>query len=136
MASRSTVLISSTCHSALAPSHQPHDIVQEAVIKTIPKKKKCKKAKWLSEEALQIAVNTLAQTHRGGPQTTSTRLYAGGELQGSTLTTLGKEQVHRELPRVPLRGEGSCRGGGDPRESAGSGATEEGLISRGHFMYC
>ena len=32
-----------------------HDIVQEAVIKTIPKKKNCKKAKWLSEEALQIA---------------------------------------------------------------------------------
>ena len=32
-----------------------HDIVQEAVIKTIPKKKKCKKAKWLSEDALQIA---------------------------------------------------------------------------------
>ena len=32
-----------------------HDIVQEAVIKTIPKKKKCKKAKWWSEEALQIA---------------------------------------------------------------------------------
>ena len=30
------------------------NIVQEAVIKTIPKKKKCKKAKWLSEEALQI----------------------------------------------------------------------------------
>ena len=30
-----------------------HDIVQEAVIKTIPKKKKCKKAKWLSDEALQ-----------------------------------------------------------------------------------
>ena len=32
------------------------DIVQEAVIKTIPKKKKCKKAKWLSEEDLQVAV--------------------------------------------------------------------------------
>ena len=32
-----------------------HDIVQEAVIKIIPKKKKCKKAKWLPEEALQIA---------------------------------------------------------------------------------
>ena len=32
-----------------------HDIVQEAVIKTIPEKKKCKKAKWLSEEILQIA---------------------------------------------------------------------------------
>ena len=33
-----------------------HDIVQEIGIKTIPQKKKCKKAKWLSEEALQIAV--------------------------------------------------------------------------------
>ena len=33
-----------------------HDIVEETGIKTIPKKKKCKKAKWLSEEALQIAV--------------------------------------------------------------------------------
>ena len=32
-----------------------HNIVQEAIIKIIPKKKKCKKAKWLSEEALQIA---------------------------------------------------------------------------------
>ena len=31
------------------------NIIQEAVIQTIPKKKKCKKAKWLSEEALQIA---------------------------------------------------------------------------------
>ena len=35
---------------------QVHDIVQETGIKTIPKKMKCKKAKWLSEEALQIAV--------------------------------------------------------------------------------
>ena len=35
--------------------NEVHDIVQEAVIKTIPKKKKFKKAKWLSEEALQIA---------------------------------------------------------------------------------
>ena len=33
-----------------------HDIVQETGIKTIPKEKKCKKAKWLSAEALQIAV--------------------------------------------------------------------------------
>ena len=32
-----------------------HDIVQEAVIKTIPKKKKCKNGRWLSEESLQIA---------------------------------------------------------------------------------
>ena len=34
-----------------------HDTVQETGIKTIPKEKKCKKAKWLAEEALQIAVN-------------------------------------------------------------------------------
>ena len=34
-----------------------HDIVQETGIKIIPRKKKCKKAKWLSGEALQIAVN-------------------------------------------------------------------------------
>ena len=32
-----------------------HDIVQDAVIKTIPKRKKCKKPQWFSEEALQIA---------------------------------------------------------------------------------
>ena len=35
--------------------NEVHDIVQETGIKTIPKKKKCKKAKWLSEKALQIA---------------------------------------------------------------------------------
>ena len=33
-----------------------HDVVQETVIKTIPMEKKCKKEKWLSEEALQIAM--------------------------------------------------------------------------------
>ena len=38
-----------------------HDIVQEAGIKTIPKKKKCKKPKWLSEEALHIAVKRKKQ---------------------------------------------------------------------------
>ena len=37
----------------------------------------------------------------------------------------------RELPKGPLRGEGSCGVGGVPRDSAGSGATEEGLTSRG-----
>ena len=35
-----------------------HDTVQETGIKTAPKEKKCKRAKWLSEEALQIAVNS------------------------------------------------------------------------------
>ena len=42
-----------------------HDIVQEAGIKTIPKKKKCKKAKWLSEEALQIAEKRRDATGKG-----------------------------------------------------------------------
>ena len=39
--------------------------VQEAVIKTIPKKKKCKKAKWLFEEALQIAVRRREAKSKG-----------------------------------------------------------------------
>ena len=42
-----------------------HGIVQEAVIKTIPKKRKCKKVKWLSEEALQIAVKKREAKSRG-----------------------------------------------------------------------
>ena len=43
-----------------------HDTIQEAVIKTIPKKKKCKKAKWLSKEALQIAVKRSERQRRKG----------------------------------------------------------------------
>ena len=42
-----------------------HDIVQEAVIKTISKKKKCKKAKWLSEEALHIAEKRREEKGKG-----------------------------------------------------------------------
>ena len=42
-----------------------HDIVQEAVIKTIPKKKEFKKAKWLSDEALQIAVKRREAKSKG-----------------------------------------------------------------------
>ena len=41
------------------------DIVQETAIKTIPKKKKCKKAKWLSEEALQLAVKRREVKRKG-----------------------------------------------------------------------
>ena len=41
------------------------DIVQETGIKTIPKKKKCKKAKWLSEEALRIAVKRREAKSKG-----------------------------------------------------------------------
>ena len=44
---------------------EAHDIVQETGIKTIPKKKKCKKAKWLSKEALQIAVKRREAKSKG-----------------------------------------------------------------------
>ena len=55
-----------------------HDTVWEAVIKTIPKKKECKKAKWLSEEALQIAENR--QVKGKGEKERYTHLNA--EFQG------------------------------------------------------
>ena len=55
------------------------DIVQEAAVKTIPKKKKCKKAKWLSEEALQIAEKR-RETKGKGKKERYTHLNA--EFQG------------------------------------------------------
>ena len=42
-----------------------HDIVQEAGLKTIPKKQKCKKVKWLSEEALQIGEKRREEKGKG-----------------------------------------------------------------------
>ena len=45
-----------------------HDIVQEAGIKTIPKKKKCKKTKWFSQETLQIAVKIREVKGKGEKQ--------------------------------------------------------------------
>ena len=47
------------------PWMEVRDIVQETGIKTIPKKKKCKKAKWLSEEALQITVKRREEKSKG-----------------------------------------------------------------------
>ena len=52
-----------------------HDLVQETGIKTICKKKKCKKAKWLSEEALQIAVK-IRETKSKGEKERYTHLNA------------------------------------------------------------
>ena len=52
-----------------------HEIVQETGIKTIPKKKKCKKAKWLSEKALQIAEKR-RETKSKGEKETYTHLNA------------------------------------------------------------
>ena len=54
-----------------------HNIVQEAVIKTIPKKKKCKKAKWLSEEDLQIAEKREAK----GKQEKESYIHLDAEFQ-------------------------------------------------------
>ena len=54
------------------------DIVQEAGIKTIPKKKKCKKAKWLSEEALQIAEKGREAKGKGEKKTNT---YLNAEFQ-------------------------------------------------------
>ena len=45
-----------------------HNIVQEAVTKTIPKKKKCKKTKWLSEKALQLAEKSREVKGKGGKE--------------------------------------------------------------------
>ena len=53
-----------------------HDIVQETGIKTIPKKKKCKKAKWLSDEALQIAEKRREAKGKGEKER-YTHLHAG-----------------------------------------------------------
>jgi len=53
-----------------------HDVVQEAVIKIIPKKKKCKKAKWLSEVALQIAVKKKKEAKGRGEKERYTHLNA------------------------------------------------------------
>ena len=52
-----------------------HDIVQEAGIKTIPKKKKCKKAKWLSDEALQIAEKRREAKGKGERQRRRGKIY-------------------------------------------------------------
>ena len=55
------------------------DIVQEAGIRTIPKKKKCKKAKWLSEEALQIAMKRRELKGKGEKESYT---HLNAEFQG------------------------------------------------------
>ena len=58
------------------------DIVQETGIKTIPKKKKCKKAKWLSEEALQIAVERREAKGKGEKERYTHLNQSSKEKQG------------------------------------------------------
>ena len=61
-----------------------HDIVQETGIKTIPKKQKCKKAKWLSEEALQIAVKRREMKSKGEKKRYTHLMQSSKEQQGET----------------------------------------------------
>ena len=58
------------------------DIVQETGIKTIPKKKKCKKAKWLSEEALQIAMKRREAKGKGEKERYTIWMQSSKEEQG------------------------------------------------------
>ena len=60
------------------------DIVQKTRIKTIPKKKKCKKAKWLSEEALQIAVKRREAKSKGEKQRYTHLNAEQGEIKPSS----------------------------------------------------
>ena len=64
-----------------------HDIVQEAGSKTIPQKKKCKKAKWLSEETLQIAVKRSEKQRRKG------KIYPF-ECELQRIARRGKKALH------------------------------------------
>ena len=63
-----------------------HDTVQEAVIKTIPKKKKCKKAKWWSEEALQIAEKEETQKAKEKQKDLPIWMQSSKEQQGERRT--------------------------------------------------
>ena len=68
-----------------------HDIVQEAVIKTIPKKKTCKKAKWLSEESLQIAEKRTDVKGKGEKERYT---YLNAEIQ--RIARREKKAFHRD----------------------------------------
>ena len=59
-----------------------HDIEQEAVRKTIPKKKKCQKAKWLSQEALQIAEKRREAKIKGKRKDIPISMQSSKEYQG------------------------------------------------------
>ena len=73
------------------------DIEQEAVIKTIAKKKKCKKAKWLSEEVLQIAEK------RKDPK-------GKGEKERYTIRMQRSKEEQREITNLPQRSMQRNRG--------------------------
>ena len=71
-----------------------HDIVQEVGIKTIPKEKKCKKAKRLSEEALQIAVKS--------------KVKGKGEKERYTHLNKEFQRIARRGKKAFLHDQGTC----------------------------
>ena len=66
------------------------------VIKTIPKKKKCKKAKWLSEEALQIAVKRIEAKSKGEKERYT---HLNAKLQRIARRNKSRAEANRVLPR-------------------------------------
>ena len=76
-----------------------HDIVQETGIKTIPKKTKCKKAKWLFEEALQIAVKRREAKSKGEKERST---YLNAEFQ--RIARRDKKAFFSD-PRKEIRGK-------------------------------
>ena len=79
------------------PQMEVCDIVQEAVIKTIPKKKKCNKAKWLSEEALQIAEKRREAKSKGEKKT---YIYLNSEFQ--RIAVINKKAFLTDHSKHPL----------------------------------
>ena len=84
-----------------------HDIVQEAVIKTIPKKKKCKKAKWLSEEAIQIAEKRREAKDKGEKERYIHLMQNSKEQQGeirksSSVINAKKQRKTAEWERLEI----------------------------------
>ena len=83
------------------------DIVQEAVVKTIPRKKKCKKAKWLSEEDLQIAMKRREEKSKGEKEryihwNTSSKEKQGEIRKTSSVINAKKQRKTIEWERLEI----------------------------------
>ena len=76
------------------------DIVQKTGIKTIPKKKKCKKTKWLSEEALQIAVKRREAKSKGEYSQQVLKIKQATKSKGSPRGKINILDCHNKLPRM------------------------------------
>ena len=100
-----------------------HDIIQEIGIKTIPKKKKCQKAIWLSEEALQIAVKRREAKSKGEKEryihlNAEFQRMARKDKKPSSVINAKKERKTIEWERLVIsskhqrfQGNISCKGG-------------------------